>query len=89
MAVNHWRNTTNSSVTSKEYSRAGLPWFDYYDDKATPLNGSEELNGLKSVVETGKVKGDYPLPENESVITDKVIDLRKNLAKDEVREGIF
>ena len=89
-----WRSITGETpptipFTSKEYARAGLPWFDYYDDKATPLNGSEKLNGLKSVVEMGKEKGDNPLPENESVITDKVMDLRKNLAKDEVREGIF
>jgi hypothetical protein len=89
-----WRSITGETpptipFTSKEYARAGLPWFDYYGDKATPLNGSEKLNGLKSVVEMGKEKGDNPLPENESVITDNVMDLRKNLAKDEVREGIF
>jgi hypothetical protein len=73
--------------TAKQYNRAGLPWFDYYDDSAKALKGAEILKELKSVVEMGKQKGDVPLPENESVEADRVIQLRRALSKNQVREG--
>jgi hypothetical protein len=73
--------------TAKQYNRAGLPWFDYYDDSAKALKGAEILKELKSVVEMGKQKGDVPLPENESVEAGRVIQLRRALRKDQVREG--
>jgi len=44
-----------------------LPWFEYYSDNSVAVDGSEKLEGLKSVVEMGKEKKDNPLPENESV----------------------
>jgi hypothetical protein len=47
------------------------------------------LKGLKSVVQLGKDKQDNPLPENESVTPGKIIELRKGLKKNEVREGTF
>ncbi|NTW88050.1 MAG: hypothetical protein HGB26_02765 [Desulfobulbaceae bacterium] len=89
-----WRSITGEAppttpFTSREYTEAGLPWFDYYDDEAMPLGGSEKLSGLRSVAEMGKAKGTNPLPENESAIVNKVICLRKNLTKNQVREGIF
>jgi hypothetical protein len=89
-----WREVTGrqpptTPPTAKEYAKAGLPWFDYYHDKAQALDGSKELAGLKSVAEMGKEKGDVPLPENESVTPEPVVTLRRNLTKDEVREGRF
>jgi hypothetical protein len=89
-----WREVTGrqpptTPPTAKEYSKAGLPWFDYYDDKAQALDGAKELAGLKSVAQIGQEKGDVPLPENESVTAETVIKLRRNLKKDEVREGAF
>jgi len=51
--------------------------------------GSPILNGIKSVFKLGKMKGDSPLPENESVQGEKVVTLRKGLAKNQVREGKF
>jgi hypothetical protein len=89
-----WRAITNDSpptvpFTAKEYTRHGLPWFNYYSDKSTPLKGSGILKGLKSVVQMGKDKKDNPLPENESVTPEKIIKLRKGLKKSEVREGTF
>jgi hypothetical protein len=89
-----WREITGrqpptTPPTAKEYSKAGLPWFDYYDDKAKALEGASALAGLKSVAEMGEVKGDVPLPENESVTPEKVIELRRSLQKDQVREGRF
>ncbi len=85
-----WRQITGEDPptvppTAKEYKQAGLPWFDYYSD--TPaLEGSKTLAKLKSVATLGKKKGEVPLPENESVVPDHVVKLRKGLAKDQVRE---
>lgn len=73
--------------TAKEYTNAGLPWFAYYDDSAAALDGSAILNKLKSVVHLGRQKGDVPLPENETVVVDEIVRLRRELAKDQVREG--
>jgi hypothetical protein len=75
--------------TAKEYTQAGLPWFDYYNEAASALPGSSILQKLKSVFAIGKEKGDVPLPENEPVDTNEVITLRAGLEKDEVREGVF
>ena len=89
-----WRAITSDSpptvpFTAKEYTKHGLPWFDYYSDNSTSLNGSGILKGLKSVVQMGKDKKDKPLPENESVTPEKIVELRKGLKKSEVREGTF
>ena len=89
-----WRSITGADPpsvppTAKEYKMAGLPWFDYYDDKAVALGGSKKLDGLDSVAETGKKKGDVPLPENESITPEHIIDLRRGLKAGQVREGRF
>jgi hypothetical protein len=89
-----WREITGQQPpttppTAKEYVKARLPWFDYYDDGAEALEGAPALAGLKSVAELGKEKGDMPLPENESVTPETIVRLRRNLKKDEVREGRF
>ncbi|MFC2172975.1 hypothetical protein ACFLU6_10150 [Acidobacteriota bacterium] len=89
-----WRAITGKNPpfpppTSKEYSNAGLPWFDYYDEGAQAVEGSDILSKLKSVIQMGKKKGDVPLPENEPVKPDHIIELRRGLKKDQVREGRF
>jgi hypothetical protein len=89
-----WRAITGehpptTPFTAKEYTDAGLPWFDYYDDSLAAVDGAKKLADLKSVEEMGKEKGDVPLPENESVSPEKVIALRKGLGRDQVREGRF
>jgi hypothetical protein len=89
-----WRSITGQAppvvpLTSKEYAKHGLPWFDYYSENSQPLEGSNKLSSLKSVTQKGKEKGDKPLPENESVVVDKVIGLRKDLKPGQVREGRF
>jgi hypothetical protein len=75
--------------TAAEYTRAGLPWFEYYDADRTALEGGDGLRGVKSVTEIGKAKGDVPLPENESVEPGNIVKLRAGLRKEEVREGVF
>lgn len=86
-----WRAITGEApptvpFTSREYDRAGLPWFEYYDDQATAIEGSTRLKKLKSVSEMGKEKGGQPLPENESVEARHVIKLSSKLRKGQVRE---
>jgi hypothetical protein len=88
-----WRSITGENPpttppTAEEYTRKGLPWFDYYSD-APALDGPDALKGLKSVAELGAEKGDAPLPENQSVTPDFVIAIRKDLKEDQVREGRF
>jgi hypothetical protein len=89
-----WRAVTGDHPptvppTAADYSRRGLPWFDYYDDRGAAVRGSGVLKRLKSVVQLGKEKGDVPLPENESTPADRVITIRKGLARDQVREERF
>jgi hypothetical protein len=75
--------------TARAYTKAGLPWFEYYAEDNKALEGSSLLQKLKSVATLGKEKGDVPLPENTSVDVEKVIELRKTLKRDQVREGVF
>ena len=87
-----WRAITDQEPptvppTSREYEQHGLPWFEYYDDTSSAVPGSKVLAKLKSVATLGKEKGDVPLPENQSVSPDKIVQLRKGLKKGQVREG--
>jgi hypothetical protein len=75
--------------TARQYSKAGLPWFDFYNDNGSAVAGSGILSKLKSVVKLGKEKGDVPLPENQSVVVKNVVKLRKGMRKHQVREGGF
>ena len=52
--------------TAKQYTDAGLPWFDYYDGDREAIAGSETLSGLTSVAQVGRNKGDSPLAESGS-----------------------
>jgi hypothetical protein len=89
-----WRAITGANPpttppTAEEYTRAGLPWFEYYAADATALAGGERLRGLKSVAELGAEKGDVPLAENESVDPAHVVTIRGERSRDAVREGVF
>jgi hypothetical protein len=75
--------------TAEAYTRAGLPWFDYYDADRRALEGANRLGTLKSVAALGKEKGEVPLPENASVEPQKVVKLRARASEAEVREGAF
>ena len=74
--------------TAKTYTEQGLPWFDYYAEGASALDGAEALRRLTSVFEMGRQKGEVPLPENESVSPDRIIQLHRS-STDHVREGAF
>ncbi|MEW7996657.1 MAG: hypothetical protein G8D90_14345 [gamma proteobacterium symbiont of Clathrolucina costata] len=66
----------------RDYSKAGLPWFDYYDDnKALP--GSDTLSKLTSVAAKIIGKGNATLPNNDPV-QPKVIKIisKANMVRD-------
>jgi len=89
-----WRSVTQevpptTPLTAREYKDHGVPWFEYYGEDAKAVKGSKVLNKLKSVAQMGKAKGDVPLPDNESIQPEKIVQLRKGLRKGQVREGMF
>lgn len=89
-----WRAVTGEHpptppLTAAEYTRHGLPWFDYYDGDRQALAGADKLAKVRSVRQLGDEKGDVPLPENESVTPGKTVPLRPGGGTTRVREGRF
>ena len=74
--------------TSKQYTDAGLPWFDYYDDNATAVDGGPALANLKSVAVLSEEKGEAVLPENEPVTPENLVVYRQGLKRGQVRDGV-
>ena len=64
--------------TAGKYTRAGLPWFDYYDGHREALSGSEHLAGLKSVKGVGKELGESPVPDDEAIDEPLVVGLKSS-----------
>jgi len=58
-----------------------LPWFEYYDDKSNPLQGSTKLAGLDSVAAKTLKLGEKPMKNNEAVTPTKINSLGPNTAK--------
>ena len=88
-----WRQVTGANpptapLTAREYTNAGLPWFEYYADQPA-VEGSSILSKLESIAQMGKAKSEVPLPENETVSPTNVVQIRKRLGKHPVREGRF
>jgi len=77
------RQPPHKPPTAREYSKAGLPWFDYYSD-GKALGGSGVLSGLTSLAARMIGKGQGPLQDNEPVAPKVVKPLGK---KGVVREG--
>jgi len=72
--------------TASDYTKAGLPWFEYYNPGAVALPGSDKLAKVKSVKAMSESKGVSALPENQSVDVQrktKILALRPR----RVREG--
>jgi hypothetical protein len=70
--------------TAREYSAAGLPWFEYYSE-AAPIDGSDLLAGLRSVTTLARRKR-VPL-ENDGIRgAVRVVRLRAALRPGQVRE---
>jgi hypothetical protein len=75
-------------LTASDYSKAGLPWFDYYAEAET-LAGAKELALVKSVAELAAEKGEQVLGPDGEVEPGNVVQLGpKTPAKSKpVREG--
>ena len=75
-----WQAATGKPVlgkppTAAAYTKARLPWFDYYDEKLAALNGAEKLANLDSVAAKGVKQGETPLPDNDPVQPKHVVTL--------------
>ena len=69
-----WKTITgeaapNQPPTAKEYSDAGLPWFEHYGKDQAALPGSVKLAGVKSVAKLFKKFTGATLPNSEDVET--------------------
>ena len=71
--------------TAQDYTAAGLPWFDYYGNDLSALEGAKKLAGLDSVAVTQLKTGKGFLKDNDPVKPTVV----KRLSKLMVREGAF
>lgn len=86
-----WRAVTGEAPptmppTARDYTKAGLPWFDCYDADRRTLAGANRLAGLKTVAEIGQEKGEHPLPENDPIADPSVVDLGPAHRRGRVRE---
>lgn len=75
-----WHQVTGGAmpyppVPASEYTEAGLPWFDYYDETKIAIAGSDTLAGLESVAER-KQKVGGSLPDNDPVFPASVVVLK-------------
>lgn len=73
--------------TTREYTQAGLPWFEYYAPAQEALPGSTTLAGLDSLAAALIKKGHAPLHGNDPVSTPKIINCGPEVKT--VPEGTF
>ena len=69
-----WKKVTgeaapNEPPTAKEYSAAGLPWFEHYGKDQAALSGGAKLAGVQSVAAFFKKKTGATLPNSQDVET--------------------
>ena len=71
--------------TAQDYTKAGLPWYDYYGGDRKAVKGAKKLVELDSVASVKLKRGEGFLPDNDPV-TPAVV---KRLSRSMVREGVF
>ena len=71
--------------TARQYAAAGLPWFEYFGGDLRAMAGSDKLRAIASVAEIGAAKGEAPLAENDSMVVDHMISIRR-WGSNQVRE---
>jgi hypothetical protein len=86
-----WRQITGSNpphppLTSREYAESGIPWFDYYRDDRSALNGSKALAAVKSVATVSQEKGKTLTSNHETIEPQTIIQYGNTRRPDEVRE---
>ena len=75
-----WREITGEAPptrppTAADYTKAGLPWFDYYAADLETLGGAQALALVKSVAEMAEAKGEQVLGADGEVNPDTIIHL--------------
>lgn len=70
--------------TAKDYTDAGLPWFEYYAADSLALEGAAKLAQLDGIAAKGIKQGEKLLPENDPV--DPKVKIQLGKAK-QVKEG--
>jgi hypothetical protein len=75
-----WQEITGAAPptrppTAEDYTKAGLPWFDYYAADLEALGGAAALTKVKSVAEMAAQKGDQVLGPDGVVDPSTVIAL--------------
>ena len=82
-----WKAATGKPAPGKppsaaDYTNAGLPWFEYYDDKHTAVGSAPKLAGLDSVAAKGIKLGQKPLPDNNPITPTKILKTHKGKVSD-------
>jgi len=85
-----WQQATGLAVpgeppTAADYTMAGLPWFEHYDDSQKSLAGSSKLADMHGVAAKAVQLGEPPLTDNDSVSPQKVIKVGQHST--EVKKG--
>ena len=57
-----------SPISAEAYSKAGLPWFDYYDGDRKAIEGAKALGNIKSVKAIAEAKRADTWPKEKSKI---------------------
>jgi len=75
--ADQWQQVTGEAPpqkppTAADYSKHGLPWFDYYQDKLLPLSGKSALSKLKPVSKIADEKGDEGMAEDDPPVVTNV-----------------
>ena len=53
-------------LSAEDYSKAGLPWFEYYDGDRKAIEGAKALGSIKSIKEIWNTKREPIWPDEKS-----------------------
>jgi len=89
-----WKSITGEAPatfppSSEDYSKAGLPWFQFYGTDQSALDGSAKLADLESLAEKFKEKTGVDLPDSGDVQTEKPIAIIAKKSYREVKSSDF
>jgi hypothetical protein len=79
------RKPLTKPPTASDYTKAGLPWFDYYGSECKPLPGSKILAGLHSIGAMQVQKGEKIISDTE--VTDPQLVIKLAAQNRSVVEG--
>lgn len=73
-------------LNADDYTKAGLPWFELYDEGKESVSGSKDLAGLHSVGAMQGQKGENVLGHNDPVVDPKIKSI-KHQSSTAVKDG--